>query len=82
MNKNNIQAAAFFMLISVTGFSLMDLSVKWTTATYPIGEVIFFRMVFGLIPLFLQKNQDCILLEALLGPLRLSLSMLPYIIYL
>jgi drug/metabolite transporter (DMT)-like permease len=51
MNKNNIQAAAFFMLISVTGFSIMDLSVKWTTASYPIGEVIFFRMIFGIIPL-------------------------------
>ena len=58
MNKNNIQAAAFFMLISVTGFSLMDLSVKWTTATYPIGEVIFFRMIFGLIPLFLVVPKD------------------------
>ena len=51
MNKNNIQAAAFFMLISVTGFSIMDLSVKWITASYPIGEVIFFRMIFGIIPL-------------------------------
>ena len=51
MNKNNIQAAAFFMLISVTGFSIMDLSVKWMTASYPIGEVIFFRMIFGIIPL-------------------------------
>ena len=51
MNKNNINAAAFFMIISVTGFSIMDLSVKWTTASYPIGEVIFFRMIFGIIPL-------------------------------
>jgi hypothetical protein len=46
MNKNNINAAAFFMIISVTGFSIMDLSVKWTTASYPIGEVIFFRYDF------------------------------------
>jgi len=58
MNKNNINAAAFFMIISVTGFSIMDLSVKWTTASYPIGEVIFFRMIFGIIPLVFVVPKD------------------------
>ena len=51
MNNNNIKTAAFFMIISVTGFSVMDLSVKWTAGNYPIGEIMFFRMIFGIIPL-------------------------------
>ena len=53
MNRNNIKLGAFYMLISVTGFSIMDIAVKWTTADYSIGMVIAARMVGGLIPLFL-----------------------------
>tara|TARA_B100001057_G_scaffold201770_1_gene202571 strand:+ start:835 stop:1740 length:906 start_codon:yes stop_codon:yes gene_type:complete len=58
MNNNDIKAAAFFMIISVTGFSVMDLTVKWTTEHYPIGEVIFFRMIFGIIPLIFVVPRD------------------------
>ena len=60
MNRsNNIQLGALFMLISVTGFSLMDLAVKWTTEDYSIGYVVFWRMLGGLIPLILvvPKNR-------------------------
>ena len=59
MNRNNIKLGAFYMLISVTGFSIMDIAVKWTTADYSIGMVIAARMVGGLIPLFLvvPKNR-------------------------
>ena len=45
MNRNNIKLGAFYMLISVTGFSIMDIAVKWTTADYSIGMVIAARMV-------------------------------------
>ena len=38
MNRNNIKLGAFYMLISVTGFSIMDIAVKWTTADYSIGN--------------------------------------------
>jgi len=34
MNRNNIKLGALYMLISVTGFSIMDIAVKWTTAEY------------------------------------------------
>ena len=39
------------MFISVCAFSIMDLIVKWSE-NYPVGEVLFFRGFFGLIPLF------------------------------
>jgi len=45
------------MFLSVCFFSVMDLIVKWSE-NYPLGEVIFFRGFFGLIPiLFLIPNK-------------------------
>ena len=41
---NNIKIGAFFMIVSVTGFALMDLAVKWTTDDYSVGYVVFWRM--------------------------------------
>ena len=38
------------MFLSVCSFSVMDLIVKWS-ADYPLGEVLFFRGCFGIIPL-------------------------------
>tara|TARA_B100001540_G_scaffold281553_1_gene271713 strand:- start:554 stop:1402 length:849 start_codon:yes stop_codon:yes gene_type:complete len=38
------------MFISVCAFSLMDLIVKWSEQ-YPLGEVLFFRGFFGIMPL-------------------------------
>ena len=58
MAKNNIQLGAFYMFISVTGFAIMDLAVKWTTEDYSIGYVVFWRMLGGLIPLILTIPKD------------------------
>jgi drug/metabolite transporter (DMT)-like permease len=58
MNRSNIQLGALFMVISVTGFSLMDLAVKWTTEDYSIGYVVFWRMLGGLIPLIFVIPKD------------------------
>ena len=46
------------MFLSVCSFSVMDLIVKWS-ADYPLGEVLFFRGFFGLIPIFflIPKNR-------------------------
>ena len=39
------------MFMSVCAFSVMDIIVKWSD-NYPVGEVLFFRGLCGLIPLF------------------------------
>ena len=38
------------MFISVCAFSLMDVIVKWSD-DYPVGQVLFFRGFFGIIPI-------------------------------
>ena len=38
------------MFISVCAFSIMDVIVKWSEA-YPVGQVLFFRGFFGIIPI-------------------------------
>ena len=44
------------MFISVCAFSVMDLIVKWSE-DYPVGQVLFFRGLCGMIPiLFLIPN--------------------------
>ena len=48
LSKN--QLGFFYMFISVCSFSLMDVIVKWSDK-YPVGEVLFFRGFFGIIPL-------------------------------
>tara|TARA_B100000700_G_scaffold329526_1_gene451553 strand:+ start:1205 stop:2086 length:882 start_codon:yes stop_codon:yes gene_type:complete len=48
LSKN--QLGFLYMFISVCAFSLMDLIVKWSE-NYPLGEVLFFRGFFGIIPL-------------------------------
>ena len=50
LSKN--QLGFLCMLLSVCFFSVMDLIVKWSE-NYPLGEVIFFRGFFGLIPILL-----------------------------
>ena len=45
------QLGFLFMFLSVCSFSVMDLIVKWSE-NYPLGEVLFFRGFFGLIPIF------------------------------
>jgi drug/metabolite transporter (DMT)-like permease len=50
ISKN--QLGIIYMIFSVMSFSLMDISVKLMTSAYPIGQLIFFRGFFGLIPIF------------------------------
>ena len=49
LSKN--QLGFLYMFMSVCAFSVMDLIVKWSE-NYPVGEVLFFRGFFGIIPLF------------------------------
>ena len=48
LSKN--QLGFFYMFISVCAFSIMDVIVKWSDY-YPVGQVLFFRGFFGIIPL-------------------------------
>ena len=48
LSKN--QLGFFYMFISVCAFSIMDVIVKWSD-DYPVGQVLFFRGFFGIIPL-------------------------------
>ena len=45
------------MFLSVCVFSIMDLIVKWSE-NYPVGEVLFFRGLCGLIPIFILIPKD------------------------
>ena len=45
------------MLISVCAFSLMDVIVKWSD-DYPVGQVLFFRGFFGIIPILFLIPKD------------------------
>ena len=49
LSKN--QLGFLYMFISICAFSIMDLIVKWSE-NYPVGEVLFFRGFFGLVPIF------------------------------
>jgi len=54
LSKN--QLGFLYMFISVCAFSVMDLIVKWSE-DYPVGQVLFFRGLCGMIPiLFLIPN--------------------------
>ena len=54
LSKN--QLGFLYMFISICAFSVMDLIVKWSE-DYPVGQVLFFRGLCGVIPiLFLIPN--------------------------
>ena len=55
MSKNFL--GIFYMLFSVTFFSLMDVLVK-VTDEYALGQILFFRSLFGLIPIFFLIPKD------------------------
>ena len=46
LSKN--QLGFLYMFMSICGFSLMDVIVKWSV-DYPIGQILFFRGFFGII---------------------------------
>jgi drug/metabolite transporter (DMT)-like permease len=57
MNKFNLQIILMlsknqlgflYMFLSICGFSLMDVIVKWSV-DYPIGQILFFRGFFGIV---------------------------------
>jgi len=55
LSKN--QLGFLYMFLSVCAFSLMDLIVKWSE-NYPLGEVLFFRGFFGLLPIIFLIPRD------------------------
>jgi drug/metabolite transporter (DMT)-like permease len=48
LSKN--QLGFLYMFMAICSFSLMDLIVKWSES-YPVGQVLFFRGFFGIIPI-------------------------------
>lgn len=63
ISKN--QLGIIYMILSVISFSVMDIIVKLMSDDYPTGQLIFFRGIFGLIPILLiiPKNRFKNLLE-------------------
>ncbi len=58
MIKNQNHLGAVYMIMSVLFFSFMDILIK-VTDEYAVGQVMFFRALFGLIPIFflIPKNK-------------------------
>ena len=56
MSKNRL--GAVYMILSVLFFSFMDILIK-VTDEYDVGQIMFFRALFGLIPIFflIPKNR-------------------------
>ncbi len=56
MSKNHL--GAIYMILSVLFFSFMDILIK-VTDEYDVGQIMFFRASFGLIPIFflIPKNR-------------------------
>ena len=55
LSKN--QLGFLYMFISICAFSIMDLIVKWSES-YPVGQVLFFRGLCGIIPIFFLIPRD------------------------
>ena len=49
MSKNHL--GAVYMIVSVLFFSFMDILIK-VTEEYDVGQTMFFRAFFGLIPIY------------------------------
>ena len=47
----NTKSGPFYFLISVIFFSVREILVKFLSSSYPIGELVFFRGFFGLLPI-------------------------------
>jgi len=62
MIKNQNHLGGICMILSVLFFSLMDVLIK-ITDEYDVGQVMFSRAIFGLIPIFflIPKNKQKIL---------------------
>lgn len=42
-----------YLLVAVVVFSIMDVLIKWTSASYPTIQIVFFRAAFAFVPLSL-----------------------------
>ena len=51
MIKNQNHLGAVYMIMSVLFFSFMDILIK-ITDEYDVGQTMFFRALFGLIPIY------------------------------
>ena len=56
ISKN--QLGIIYMILSVISFSVMDISVKLMSLNYPTGQLIFFRGLFGLLPILFIIPRD------------------------
>ena len=56
ISKN--QLGIIYMILSVISFSVMDISVKLMSSNYPTGQLIFFRGLFGLLPILFIIPRD------------------------
>jgi len=56
MIKNQNQLGGICMVLSVLFFSLMDVLIKITNE-YDVGQVMFSRAIFGLIPIFFDTKE-------------------------
>ena len=52
MIKNQNHLGAICMILSVLFFSFMDCLIKLTATDFAVGQVMFSRALFGLIPIF------------------------------
>ncbi len=50
IDTRGVRRGIFYVLGAVLVFSAANVLVKWTVASYPINEVVFFRNAFALIP--------------------------------
>ncbi len=50
---DQVPRGILFMVASTAVFAATNAMVKWEVALYPLGEVAFFRTLFGLVPLYL-----------------------------
>ena len=59
MIKNQNHLGALCMILSVLFFSFMDCLIKITATDFAVGQVMFSRALFGLIPIFflIPKNR-------------------------
>jgi drug/metabolite transporter (DMT)-like permease len=48
--RDDVLRGIGFMCLSVLIFATMNVVVKWQSSIYPVGDLVFFRSVFALIP--------------------------------
>ncbi|HEY0522012.1 MAG TPA: DMT family transporter [Stellaceae bacterium] len=48
--RDDVLRGIGFMCLSVLVFATMNVVVKWQSSTYPVGDLVFFRSVFALVP--------------------------------